>query len=404
MIADKSQMFAIDLSKLKAEDGAPFPLFLFLRLNGRMVPIRLPGDPIGLAKYDAFLKAHHAELWVPNHFRDIYNSYVTLLERGGQKIQTVQEAAHNLANAPTAATPAEGAPAVAAAPAPVPASAPPKAAEAQLVHDVLEDDSLSAAEKAEVLGAVSQDLMRALNQITTRGEEARAKGIKLCKEVADEILNVASQESNIYREILALRTSQEEIEHSVITGTVAAMFGMSIGYTDDLLLADLIVAAIFHDIGLVKIRPEITAKGEAQWTQDDRKEYEKHVEASVTVLKESGAELHPRVYRMVTEHHENYDGSGFPKGLRGGEIDEGSQVVHMANLFDRLCSGKQTGTALSPAEAFDYIYETSSNPNAVQELRPELVQRVFQFMLNEQNASEVEREAGARVKDISSKI
>ena len=49
----------------------------------------------------------------------------------------------------------------------------PKSEEAELVKDVLEDDELSQEEKAQVLSAVSQDVLRALNQITTRGEDAR---------------------------------------------------------------------------------------------------------------------------------------------------------------------------------------------------------------------------------------
>lgn len=265
--------------------------------------------------------------------------------------------------------------------------------------DALEDEDLSAEEKAEVLSAVSQDMMRALNQITTRGKEARAEGLKRCKEIADEILTVAAKNSNIYDEILALRSSQEEIEHSVLVGTMAAMFGMAIGYTDESLLADLTVGAIFHDIGLVRVKPDVMAKAESGWNADDRKEYEKHVDASVEILKESGAEFHPRVYRMIAEHHECYDGSGFPNHLQGSAIDEASGLLHLANLFDRLCTGKQTGTELSPAEAFDYIYEAIGTEGARQFVQPELATRVFQFMLSEKSAAdELQQQASERAK------
>jgi hypothetical protein len=60
---------------------------------------------------------------------------------------------------------------------------------------------------------------------------------------------------------------------------------------------------------------------------------------------------------------------------------------------------------MSPAESFDYIYETSNNPSAVQELQPELVQRIFQFMLQEQEtAAQMQKNAGAQVKSISAKL
>jgi putative nucleotidyltransferase with HDIG domain len=383
-------MFSVALAKLKAEEGAPFPLYLFLKRNDRMVPVRLPGDPIGLQKYEQFLKKHHEEVWVPNTFLDIYNSYLQYAERNGAPVQTLAEAAKEDEAAPAGAS---------AAPDLSPAKkdaglggevigGKAKSEEAKLVGDVLEDQELTTEEKSQVFSAVSQDLMRALNQITTRGEPARAEGIKRCREIADEVLRVASQNSNIYDEILALRSSQEDIEHSVIVGTMAAMFGMAIGFSDEKLLADLTVGAVFHDIGLVKVKPEVMAKKEISWTLPERQEYEKHVEASAALLRESGTEFHPRVFKMIEQHHENYDGSGFPKRLSGAAIDETSAILHLANLFDRLCTGKQTGTDLSPAEAFDYIYEIASTAGAVQEVQPELIQRVFQFMLTEKTAAD----------------
>lgn len=382
MKANKEKMFPVPLTGLPSEDAVPFPLFLFLKKNDRMVPIRLPGDPLGRQKYEAFVAKQHLELWVPNDFQKLYLEY---REQTGHPAADIVEAVKALE------APAAGAPV--------------KSEEAQLVRDVLEDEELSTEEKAQVLSAVSQDLLRALNQITTRGEDARSEGLKRCKEIADEILGVAAQNSNIYDEILALRNSQEDIEHSVIVGTVAVMFGLSLGFTDEQMLGDLTIAAIFHDIGLVRVKPEVMAKKEAAWSAADRKEYERHVQNSAEILKESGTEFHPRVFRMVEEHHENYDGSGFPKGLRGAQLDETSQVLHLANLFDRLCVGKQTGTDLSPADAFDYIYDLTQDPGAVQEVRPELVERVFQFMQTEKEAADQIREkAGDRVESAMKKI
>jgi len=382
--ADKSKMFSVSLTSIKFEDGVPFPLFIFLKRNDRFIPIRLPGEALGSEKYQKFLDAQHLELWVPNNFQDAFNAYAQYLNHTGQPVADLKKIVEGTETlAPE--TPAEMAEAT--------APAAPKSEEAALVKDVLMDEELTSEEKAEVLSTVSQDVLRALNQITTRGEPARAEGLKRCKEIADEVLMVAGQSSNIYDEILALRSSQEEIEHSVIVGTVAVMFGMALGFSDEKLLADMAVAAIFHDIGLIKVKPEVMAKKETEWSATERKEYEFHVKASLDLLNESGTGFHPRVLRMVSEHHENYDGSGFPNSLKGMQIDDTSQLLHMANLFDRLCTGKQTGTELAPSEAFDYIYELVQQEGAVQEIKPELVERVFEFMSNEKSAALAEDHA-----------
>jgi putative nucleotidyltransferase with HDIG domain len=376
MKADKSKMFSVSLQKLSAENGAPFPLYLFLRRNNRFVPIRLPGDPIGMKKYEAFLSREFHELWVPNNFQEVFHTYLDYVEKTGTTIESLEKVAGKKEQ-PKKEVEVE------------------KSEDALLVRDTLEDEELTTQDKAQILSAVSQDLLRSLNRITTRGEEARAEGVKRCKEIADEVLLVASQNSNIYEEILALRNSQEEFEHSVIVGTIAVMFALAVGISDETALGDLALAAIFHDIGLVRIRAEVLTKEEIDWTAQERTEYEKHVAASVEILKESGTEFHPRVYRMVKEHHENYDGSGFPDHLRGAQIDELSQLLHLANLFDRLCVGKQTGKDLSPADAFNYISDVSSDANATQEVQPELVQRVLHFMLTEKAAADAYKEQGA---------
>jgi len=378
--ADKSKMFSVPIKSLKAEEAAPFPLFLFLKLNDKFIPIRLPGDPIGRSKYEKFLESQHLELWVPNNFQEIFKSYVAYLDHTGSPLPAMADVVKEIEkeNSPSPAMPE-------------------KSEEAELVRDVLEDQELTSEEKARVLAAVSQDLLRSINQITTRGEEARAEGMKRSKEIVDEILSVAGQSSNIYDEVLALRNSPEDIEHSVLVGTISVMFALALGFSDEQLLADMTVAAIFHDIGLVRVSPGVMSKAEAKWSVEERKEYELHVQGSVDILKESGTEFHPRVFQMVQEHHENYDGSGFPLGLKGGQLDETSQLLHLANLFDRLCSGKQTGKELSPAESFDYIYDLAKNKGAVQEVQPEIVERLFQFMMTEKEAvGELEKEAAAR--------
>ena len=362
-------MFSVPLEKLSANDAVPFPLYIFLPTNDRFILVRSPGESIGSRQYEQFLQKQLLELWVPNSFQEIVQNYIEYREKG-KNPATDKRAPENEPEATTVAEPKEL-----------------KTEDTASVVDALRDQELTRKEKADILSTLSQDLLRALNQITTRGSEARSEGLKRCKEITDEILVIAAKESNIYDEILALRSSKENIEHSVLVGTMAAMFGMALGYTDETLLADLTVSAIFHDIGLVRVKSEIMTKKEQNWTEAERQEYQKHVGYSLEILKESQAGFHPRVFRMILEHHECYDGSGFPHGLKGGEISEASAVLHLANLFDRLCTGKQTGIELSPSEAFDKIYEyTGQNAGRV-EVQPELVGRIFQFMLSEKNAA-----------------
>jgi len=366
--ANKKEMFSVNIDLLKKGGEKPFPLFLLFEINDRFIPITLPGEDVSEVWSHRLAKRKDKELWIPLRFRELYESHLA-------KLGILSTAVSNDANPQAAAANNEQARVA-------------KTEAGELARDVLEDEELTAKQKAEILSDLSQDTLRAVKQITTRGDSSKEEGIRRCRDIVDQILVVASAKSNIYDEILAIRDSQEQIDHSVMVGTMAVMFALAIGFADDALLADIAAAAVFHDIGLVNLRPELFTKKESQWSAAERKEYETHVTLGMDLLKQSGGVFHPRVLRMISEHHESYDGSGFPLKKKGLEIDETSQILHLANLFDRYCLGKQTGTEMLPSEAFDQILEVSQQAGAVQEIQPELVQRVFQFMAKEKESAQ----------------
>jgi HD-GYP domain-containing protein (c-di-GMP phosphodiesterase class II) len=86
---------------------------------------------------------------------------------------------------------------------------------------------------------------------------------------------------------------------------------------------------------------------------------------------------------MIQEHHENWDGSGFPEQRQGGSIAESSQILHLANMFDRLCTGRIDGREMSPEKAFERILHIANNPSAVQEVDPALVKKIFSFLMKD---------------------
>lgn len=374
MISDKLAMFPIALDDITAEEGMPFPVYLHLTLNKRYVPIHHSGDPVGPERVTLF-RAHNIEkLWIPDSFRAQYEEYM-----------------RRFAPPPPAAAPT---------PEPAPAPAPPEPPklsepdadgiyeETELVAEVLTDDNLSTEAKAEILASLGQDLLRSFNQISNRGEEAQKEAVKRGRQIADEILAIASQDSNIYDEILALRQSKADIEHSIMVSTLTVMFGLALGYTDETMLADMATAGLFHDIGLTRVNPMVLSKPENQWSAQDVMQYQEHVAAGLEVLRTAKVPYHPIVFVMIEQHHENYDGSGFPNMLQGAKITEASQLLHLANWFDRLTAGKLDGAPLAPSESLDRIFKETISPKSVKEVQPELVQRVFQFMLDEKEAAE----------------
>ena len=87
---------------------------------------------------------------------------------------------------------------------------------------------------------------------------------------------------------------------------------------------------------------------------------------------------------IVHQHHENWDGSGYPRGLKGDEIYELAMVTHVCDVFDALISKRSYKDAFSYQTAIDILREGSESM-----FRPELVDAFFKYVPIYHKGSEV---------------
>lgn len=112
------------------------------------------------------------------------------------------------------------------------------------------------------------------------------------------------------------------------------------------------VAARAHDIGTIRVPFEIQVKPEPL------------TEAECAIIQEHatfGADLLSKVSfpwpvaEIVEQHHEFYDGSGYPKGLKGEKIRIGARIIAVADAFDALTSQRPYRTAIPKSEALNRL-------------------------------------------------
>jgi len=63
------------------------------------------------------------------------------------------------------------------------------------------------------------------------------------------------------------------------------------------------------------------------------------------------------IIAMVRSHHERWDGTGYPDGLRGDSIPIGARIIGAAEVYDALCSSRPYQEKISPEQAVDRIKE-----------------------------------------------
>ena len=95
------------------------------------------------------------------------------------------------------------------------------------------------------------------------------------------------------------------------------------------------LASTMHDAGKIGVSKEILLKTEAL-TDDEWSEMERHSEIGGMLLSGSNAPLLRMAEEIALTHHERWDGSGYPKGLKGEEIPLHGRIVGICDVFDAL--------------------------------------------------------------------
>ena len=125
---------------------------------------------------------------------------------------------------------------------------------------------------------------------------------------------------------------------------------------DETEIKNLTVASPMHDIGKVGIPDNILNKP-GKLTQEEWKIMQKHSEIGYELFKNSKRKLLKTAATIAYEHHEKYDGSGYPQGLAGEDIHIYGRITALADVFDALGSERCYKKAWSDEKIFKLLQE-----------------------------------------------
>jgi len=140
--------------------------------------------------------------------------------------------------------------------------------------------------------------------------------------------------------------------HSVNVAVLSVLVGVELGLSREQLF-NLGLAAILHDIGKIFIDKEILNKP-TKLTASEYAVMKKHSEYGYNYLKET-YEIPSASYVAVLQHHEQYDGNGYPEGKSKDDISLLGRIICVADVYDALTSNRPYRKQLLPSEAMEYI-------------------------------------------------
>lgn len=141
-------------------------------------------------------------------------------------------------------------------------------------------------------------------------------------------------------------------EHSINVTMLATACGIGMGL-NTYQLNNLAAAAILHDIGKRAISKKILDKP-GKLTDEERKTINTHSKIGYNMLKDND-NIKSTTRIAVLSHHENEDGTGYPRGLKGNKIHLFAKIIHVADVYDALCSKRSYKEDYKPSEAIEYL-------------------------------------------------
>ena len=116
------------------------------------------------------------------------------------------------------------------------------------------------------------------------------------------------------------------------------------------------LAGMLHDIGMIGISDDILYKID-ELTQEEYDEIKKHITYSVKILED--IKQLKDVVEIIKYHHEKYDGTGYPYGIKGEEIPMGSRIIAVTDAFDSIVSNRSYRNKIDLNEALNIIKQGS---------------------------------------------
>jgi HD-GYP domain-containing protein (c-di-GMP phosphodiesterase class II) len=177
-------------------------------------------------------------------------------------------------------------------------------------------------------------------------------GEDIHKVVIDIIEDLFKNQDILYNLVEIRAMNDYHYAHNVAVCVLSLMTGISIQY-DYQKLKQLGTGALLHDIGKSKISLKILNK-KGKLTEEEYNEIKKHPDLGYNILKHSGNINEEEAY-IARQHHEKFDGSGYPLGLRGNEICESARIVALADVYDAMSTDRVYRKRFLPQEVIEYI-------------------------------------------------
>ena len=208
---------------------------------------------------------------------------------------------------------------------------------------IITDTSIPPDERSKIVHGAATNLVKDLF------ENPRSGSLERSKVFANNLVDYVIKDTTSAESLMKIAVHEYyTYTHSVNVAAVGTLFGqdLGLGVAD---LKGLCAGILVHDVGKTKISTDILNK-KGKLTKEEFEEVKKHPEYGAEILDATDTKF--KEERIVTlQHHENFDGTGYPYGLKKEEIHTCGKISRIIDVYDALTTKRSYKDASRPFAA-----------------------------------------------------
>jgi len=204
---------------------------------------------------------------------------------------------------------------------------------------------------------VHEEANQTVREIMATARLGKSSKLEQVNPIVQDIAESIFRNSSPLLHLNTIRTKDQYLfYHSVATCSLISAFAHRLEICRDI-TRQIAVGTLLHDIGKTRV-PESILNKPGRLTESEFDEIRLHVAHGMEIL--SGMPgLSDISLKVVAQHHERYDGNGYPAGLKGNQISQYGQMAAIVDVYDAITSDRSYHAAMEPVEAIRKLREWS---------------------------------------------
>lgn len=152
--------------------------------------------------------------------------------------------------------------------------------------------------------------------------------------------------------------TEEALDHGILVSKLAILLAKEAG-CDEKFCYDMADAGLVHDIGKLRLGKYLYSSDKNTLIVEEMKYIRMHPDMGYDILKKYG--YNKDVLLSVLHHHENFDGSGYPRNLKGEQIPLGGRILRICDVYAALISDRRYRCSYDKEAAMQLMIEEVKN-------------------------------------------